>query len=48
MVVRACEEEIFFGIGNRAGDERDDTGVSYMEGCINCEGIGGVALETSY
>lgn len=48
LVDLAREEEVGFGGGDGARDERDERGRGEVEGCEDGEGVGGVALDAGY
>lgn len=48
LVDLAGEEEVGFGGGDGARDERDEGGRGEVEGCEDGEGVGGVALNAGY
>lgn len=48
LVDLAREEEVGFGRGDGARNERDEGGCGEVEGCENGEGVGGVALDAGY
>jgi hypothetical protein len=48
LVVWTCEEEVAVGLGDGAREEGEERSVCYVEGCEDCEGVGGVSLGACY
>ena len=48
MIIWAGEEEILFRVGHGTSDEWYDASVGNVEGSVDSEDVGGVALQTSH